>query len=365
MVKIKDITQYLEQFAPLRYQESYDNCGLLIGDEDWPVKGVLISLDCTEEIVDEAIESNCNLIIAHHPILFKPLKKLSGKSYVERTITQAIKNDVAIYAIHTNLDNVKEGVNKKLAQKLGLTELKILSPKSSGLMKLETFCPKSETESVLEAIHKAGAGSIGNYKDCAYVTDGTGSFRPNKYADPHIGKANELEKVAEDRIEVIFPKYLQNTILKSLVQAHPYEEVAYYFQELANTNQEVGSGMIGVLPNPITQKKFLIHLKDLLGTPCIKHTEMTEKPIQKVAVCGGAGSFLIPNAITSSCDAFITSDLKYHEFFDADGKILLADIGHFESEESTKDLLSDIITENFPKFAVRLSKTDTNPIRYF
>ena len=206
MVKIKDITQYLEQFAPLRYQESYDNCGLLTGDEDWPVKGVLISLDCTEQVVEEAIESNCNLIVAHHPILFKPLKKLSGKSYVERTITQAIKNDVAIYAIHTNLDNVKEGVNKKLAQKLGLTDLKILSPKSSGLMKLVTFCPKSETEGVLEAIHKAGAGSIGNYKNCAFVTDGTGSFRPNEDADPHIGKANKLEKVAEEPNRSNFPE---------------------------------------------------------------------------------------------------------------------------------------------------------------
>ena len=365
MVKIKDITQYLEQFAPLHYQESYDNCGLLTGDEDCQVKGVLVSLDCTETVVEEATERDCNLIIAHHPIWFRSLKNLSGKSYVERTIIKAIKNDVAIYAIHTNLDNVKSGVNQKLAQKLGLKDLEILSPRSSGLMKLVTFCPKENTAQVLEALHNAGAGSIGNYRDCAFVTEGTGAFRPNEVANPYTGQANQLEKVTEDRIEVILPRHLQQGILRSLFQAHPYEEVAYYFQELTNVNQEVGSGMIGVLKEPLSQKEFLEHLRHCLATPCIKHSELSENSIQRIGVCGGAGSFLINSAIRYSCDAFVTGDLKYHEFFDADGKILLADVGHYESEVSTKDLLIDIITKKFPKFAVRLSKIDTNPIRYF
>ena len=365
MVKIKDITQYLEQFAPLHYQESYDNCGLLTGDEDWQVKGVLISLDCTEQVVSEALESDCNLIIAHHPIWFQSLKRLSGKSYVERTIVKAIKNDVAIYAIHTNLDNVSHGVNYRLAKKLGLTNLKVLSPKPSSLMKLVTFCPKSNTDQVLRALHDAGAGSIGNYSDCAFVTDGTGMFKPNDVAAPHIGSPNQLEKVAEERLEVIFPRHLQGAIVKALTEAHPYEEVAYYLQELANHNQEIGSGMIGVLDKPLSQKEFLSHLKSSLGTPCIKHSELGEQPISKIAFCGGAGGFLINLAIQSGSDAFVTGDLKYHEYFEADGKILIADIGHYESEVSTKDLLSDIIKENFSKFAVRLSKIDTNPIRYF
>ncbi len=365
MVKIKDITQYLEQFAPLHYQESYDNCGLLTGDEDWQVKGVLLSLDCTEQVVEEAIKTDSKLVIAHHPIWFQSLKKLSGKSYVERTLIKAIKNDIAIYAIHTNLDNVKPGVNEKLAQKLGLTKLEILAPRHSGLVKLVTFCPKKNTLQVLEALHKAGAGAVGNYQDCAFVTEGTGTFRPNELADPHIGQAHQLEKVTEERIEVIFSRHLQQKILESLNHAHPYEEVAYYFQELANINQDVGSGMIGVLNKSLSQKEFLQHLRNRLATPCIKHSELSRKSIKKIGICGGAGSFLIESAIRSSCDAFVTGDLKYHEFFDADGKILLADVGHYESEVSTKDLLSDIITKKFPKFAVRLSKIDTNPIRYF
>ncbi len=365
MVKIKDITHYLEQFAPVGYQESYDNSGLLTGDEQWTAKGVLITLDCTEQVIEEAAANECNLVIAHHPILFRPLKQITVKTYVERTIISAIKKDIAIYAIHTNLDNIIDGVNNKLAQRLGLSQLNILKPKAAGLKKLVTFTPKSDTSKVLEALHKAGAGAIGNYSDCAFMTEGTGTFRPNQEANPHIGKTNELEKVAEDRIEVILPNHLQNQILTALNLAHPYEEVAYYLQELTNVNQEVGSGMTGKLESPLTANDFLQHLKQQLGTPVLKHTEPGESLIQKVAICGGAGSFLTNQAIKASCDAFITSDIKYHEFFDADGKLLLVDVGHYESEVATKDLLGDIINKKFPKFAVRLSETDTNPIRYF
>jgi dinuclear metal center YbgI/SA1388 family protein len=365
MVKIKDITQYLEQFAPVEYQESYDNCGLLTGDDSWQVKGVLVSLDCTEAVVEEADQSGLNLIITHHPIWFRPLKKLTGKSYVERTITSAIKKEIAIYAIHTNLDNIKQGVNMKLAEKLNLRNLEILAPRTSTLMKLVTFCPKENTAQVLGALHHAGAGSIGNYQDCAFITGGTGTFRPNQLANPHIGKANELEKVSEDRIEVIVPKSQRHAILAALFEAHPYEEVAYYLQSLDNSHQEVGSGMTGILEKPLTPKDFLKQLKSQLGTPCLKHSAINEISIRKVGICGGAGSFLINNAIQASCDAFVTADLKYHEFFDADGHLLLIDVGHYESEVSTKDLLRDILNKNFSKFAVRLSKIDTNPIRYF
>ena len=355
----------MEQFAPLSYQESYDNCGLLTGDENRVTNGVLVTLDCTEKVIEEAVATGCNLVVAHHPIWFRPIKKLTGKTYVERTIISAIKQDVAIYAIHTNLDNVVEGVNSKLAEKLGLKKLEVLSPKSSNLMKLITFCPADNTEQVLKAVHQAGAGNIGHYRDCAFISSGTGTFRPDQQADPHIGQANVLEKVNEDRIEVILPRFLQGPVLSALKQAHPYEEVAYYFQELNNTNQQVGSGMIGWLESPLKPNEFLQHIKSRVGTPFLRHTELNSKEIRKVAICGGAGSFLINRAISASCDAFITADLKYHEFFDAEDKLLLMDIGHYESEVATKDLLSDILNKKFPKFAVRLSKTDTNPIRYF
>jgi dinuclear metal center YbgI/SA1388 family protein len=365
MVKIKDITHYLEQFAPLSYQESYDNCGLLTGDENWEAKGALTTLDCTEQVIEEAVAHGCNLVIAHHPIWFRPIKKLNGSSYVERTIIKAIKQDVAIYAIHTNLDQVTTGVNSKLAEKIGLSGLEILLPRSSNLMKLVTFSPTAYTPKVLTALHQAGAGSIGNYQDCAFVTKGMGSFRPNEQADPHIGETGKLEQVEEDRIEVILPTHLKSKVVSALNQAHPYEEVAYYLQSLGNTNQQVGSGMIGWLESPQEPEQFLQHLKQQMGTPFIRHTELDHKPIHKVAICGGAGSFLIDQAVKNSCDAMVTADLKYHEFFDVDGRLLMVDIGHYESEVATKDLLYGIIKENFPTFAVRLSKTDTNPIRYF
>ena len=365
MVKIKDITQYLEQFAPLDYQESYDNCGLITGSDNWEVTGVLLTLDCTEAVVEEAIRDNCNLIIAHHPIWFRPIKKLSGQTYVERTIVKSIKHDVAIYAIHTNLDNVKLGVNHKLAEKLGLLKTKVLAPKANTLMKLITFSPKDNTSKVLHALHQAGAGAIGNYEECAFITEGTGTFKPNDQANPHIGRKHELEKVNEDRIEVIIEKTSKNQILEALVNSHPYEEVAYYFQELDNTNQNIGAGMIGDFEKGMDQQDFLQYTKERMGTPCLRHTALSEKPIKKVAICGGAGSFLIKNAIKLKCDAFITSDLKYHEFFDADDRLLVIDIGHYESEVSTKDLLRDLLNKKFSKFAVRLSKIDTNPIRYF
>ena len=316
-------------------------------------------------VVEEAIQNQCNLVIAHHPILFRPLKKLSGKSYVERTILKAIKNDIAIYAIHTNLDNVKTGVNHKLAEKLALSKLEILAPKNYNLTKLVTFCPKENTSSVLRALHEAGAGAIGNYQDCAFLVEGKGTFRPNSEANPHIGTSGELEEVIEDRIEVILPTTLIQSVLKALTSSHPYEEVAYYLQDLSNTNQDIGSGMVGWLEKPLSPSDFLNHLKSAIGTPSIRHTELTDGTIQKVGICGGAGSFLINHVLKSSCDAFVTADLKYHEFFEADGQLLLVDIGHYESEVSTKDLLSELLNKKFSTFAVRLSKIDTNPIRYF
>ncbi|HEY9049542.1 MAG TPA: Nif3-like dinuclear metal center hexameric protein [Ohtaekwangia sp.] len=363
-VKIKDVTDYLESIAPRSYQESYDNAGLITGNNSWTVTGILVTLDCIEAVVDEAIASNCNLIVAHHPIVFKGLKKLNGNGYVERTVIRAIKHDIAIYAIHTNLDNVYTGVNRKICEKIGLKNLKILVPKKDTLSKLVTFIPVENAEEVLAALHQAGAGQIGNYKNCSFRSEGTGTFMPNEAAAPHIGKANQQEYVKEVRVEVIFPAHLESKILQALRAAHPYEEVAYYLSSLLNDNQEVGSGMTGELETPAEPLTFLQGLKNSMDLHVIRHTKIKSGQIKKVAVCGGSGSFLLPHAIQSGADIFITADFKYHEFFDADGRITIADIGHYESEVFTKELLQDVLMKKFSTFAIIFSKTVTNPISY-
>lgn len=362
---IKTIIHTLEQWAPGDYQESYDNSGLLTGDASWDCTGVLISLDCLESVVDEAIERGCNLIVAHHPILFRGLKKIIGKNYVEKVVIKAIKNDIALYAIHTNLDNVHTGVNRKIAELLGLENPKILVPKQGMLMKLVSFAPENVTENVLQSLYAAGAGNIGNYDQCSFRVEGTGTFRPSEEANPFIGEKMQQESAHENRIEVIFEKHKTARILQALRSAHPYEEVAYYLQTIENHHQEVGSGMIGTLPKPIPTKVFLTFLKEKMNVSCIRHTDLCKESIQKVAVCGGAGSFLIPVAKSQRADIYITSDIKYHEFFDAEGKIILADIGHYESEAYTKELIYDFLKEKFTNIALRLSDVYTNPIKYF
>ncbi len=363
-VKISDIIFYLESLAPKAYQESYDNSGLIVGNANEIVKGVLITLDATEEIVDEALNNDCNLIVAHHPIVFKGMKKLTGANYVERTVIKAIKNDIAIYAIHTNLDNVLEGVNAEIAQIMGLNQIKILQPKSELLSKIVTFCPMEDTEKVLASLHAAGAGQLGNYQNCSFSVTGTGSFQPNNKSTPHIGEPNKMERVQEDRLELIFPSYLSQVIVSTLKKAHPYEEVAYYLTSLNNHNQEVGSGMIGHLPAPMSESQFLEHLKKAFDLQVIKYTPVKKK-ISKVAICGGSGSFLLESAKWQGADAFVTSDFKYHEFFDAEGQLLIADIGHYESEVSTKKLLHRKLNQKFTNIALRLSKANTNPVRYY
>jgi dinuclear metal center YbgI/SA1388 family protein len=365
MVKIKDITDSLEILAPTAYQENYDNTGLITGNKDWTVTGVLVTLDCIESIIDEAIEKNCNLIIAHHPIVFKGLKKINGSNYVERTIIKAIKNDIAILAIHTNLDNVINGVNKVIADKIGLLSTRILVPKNNVLEKMVAFVPIDSTSAVLEALHAVGAGQIGNYSNCSFTVIGKGTFKPNNTANPTIGIAGKQEEVEEDRIELIFPSYLRGLIIKTLKFSHPYEEVAYYLTGLENENQEIGSGMIGELARPISINEFLNLLKDKMELKMIRFTNKKVDQIQKVAVCGGAGSFLLSSAMAQGADAFVTSDFKYHEFFDGEEKTLIADIGHYESEKFTKELLHSYLTENFANIATYLSEVNTNPVHYF
>lgn len=362
--KIKDVASFLESWAPRSYQESYDNSGLLVGNPEATVTGALISLDCTEEVVLEAKARGCNLVISHHPIVFKGLKSLTGKTYVERAVLTAVKQDIALYAIHTNLDNISTGVNKKIAERIGLTTTQVLSPRTDTLMKLVTFVPGAHLEAVLKAMHDAGAGQIGDYKNCSFEMSGTGRFEPGADAKPHVGEKGKPEKVEEVRVEVLLPKDKSGAVLKALRSQHPYEEVAYYLTALENENQEVGAGLIGDLPQAEEPLAFLKRLKEVMNTPVIRHTHPTPRPIRRVAVCGGAGNFLLGDAIRGQADAFVSADFKYHEFFDAEGKILVADIGHFESEQFTKDLIQEVLTKNFTTFASHFSHTVTNPISY-
>tara|TARA_B100000900_G_scaffold413068_1_gene436177 strand:- start:1706 stop:2800 length:1095 start_codon:yes stop_codon:yes gene_type:complete len=363
-MKIREITNYLEQIAPLHYQENYDNSGLITGNKEYEVKQALITLDCTEKIVEEAIAKKCELIIAHHPIVFKGLKQLNGKNYVERTIIKAIQNNIAIYAIHTNLDNVHNGVNKKICDKLGISNCQVLAPKSDLLRKLIVFCPNTHADKVRSVICNAGAGQIGNYDHCTFNSTGEGTFRGNENTNPFIGKQGEMYKETEIKIEAVFPYHKQEKILAAMYQEHPYEEVAYDIVSLHNTHQNIGSGMIGNLKNSIEIDDFLKFIKKQMKTDCIRYTKTVKKEVQKIAVCGGSGSFLLANAKQMQADVFITADFKYHDFFDAENDLVIADIGHYESEQFTKELIQDILKENFPKFATHLSKLNTNPINY-
>ena len=360
----QDIIAHLEQVAPLAYQESYDNAGLLVGNAAAEVQKILICLDVTEAVLHEARAKNCNLIVAHHPLLFQPIKQLTGRNAVERCLLYAIQHDIAIYTIHTNLDNVYQGVNQHLAQTLGLQKCAILLPKPGTWRKLTTFAPSTAVESVLQALHQAGAGHIGDYTHCSFTGAGTGTFRPTAAARPHVGRLQQLTRVAEERIEVVFPTHLQATIVQTLQAVHPYEEVAYNILQIANYNTRVGAGMLGTLPTALSSEAFLDHLKTTLGLDCIRHTAPLARPIQQVAICGGAGSSLMAQALAKQADAFVTADVKYHDFFRPDGKMLLADVGHYESEVGTKDLLYTLLCEKFASIAVLKCETVTNPIHY-
>jgi dinuclear metal center YbgI/SA1388 family protein len=361
---INELTRIIEEFAPLSLQESNDNAGLIIGHPGQEVAGVLITLDVTEAVIEEAIQNKCNLIIAHHPLIFKGIKKLNGKNPVERMVATSIKNDIAIYAAHTNLDNVQNGVNAMLCEKAGIKNCRILTPKPSILRKLVTFCPSDFAEKVRNALFSAGAGHIGNYDSCSFNLTGDGTFRALEGTNPFVGTINQLHVENEVRIELIYPVYIEYKIIAALHEAHPYEEVAYDIYPLANEMKNTGAGMIGELPAPENTLDFLKRIKNVFASGCVKHTGIIKENVGKIAVCGGSGSFLINEAIKAGADVFITGDVKYHEFFDADAKIVIVDIGHYESEQFTKELLMNIIKKNNSTFAVRISTINTNPIHY-
>ena len=364
-MKIQQVASFLELVAPPSLQQSYDNAGLLTGNSNWDCTGIITTLDATEAVVLEAIEKKCNLIVAHHPIIFGGLKKITGKNYVEQTIITAIKNDIAIYAIHTNLDDVLHGVNAAIADKLGLVNRKILQPKNDTLKKLFTFVPVEFAENVRSAIFNAGGGHISNYSECSFNIAGQGTFKPGEDTNPFTGKRGIRHTEDEIKMEMIFPAWQQNVIIAAIKAAHPYEEVAYDIIALDNLNQGVGSGLIGELPEPYYETDFLRLLKQKFNLSVIRHTPLLDKPVKKIALCGGAGSFLIGAATNAGAHLYITGDIKYHEFFDANNKLVIADIGHYESEQFTIDLLFDILTQKFPTFAVLKTGVKTNPVHYF
>jgi dinuclear metal center YbgI/SA1388 family protein len=363
-MKIVDLISAIEVFAAPELQEDYDNAGLITGNADWECSGVLCSLDVTMEVIEEAKAQNCNLILSHHPIIFRGLKRINGKNYVENIVIEAIKNDIALYAAHTNLDNVLLGVSGMIAKKLGLKDIKVLQPKNRLLRRLITFAPLDKAEDVRKAVFNAGAGHIGQYSECSFNSEGTGTFKAEEGADPYVGEIGKQHQEKETKIEIVYPFYMETQVVKALVKHHPYEEVAYDIFTMENIHLGIGSGVIGQLEVPMEEQKFLNLLKERFAAKGIRYTNLLGKPIQKVAICGGAGSFLLKKAISSKADIYITGDVKYHEFFDAEGKIVLADIGHYESEQYTVELLCDLLLKKFPTFAVLKSGVNTNPVNY-
>lgn len=361
---IQDVIQLLEDFAPTYYAENFDNVGLLVGNTTTKVSGILICHDTLEAVVEEAIEKNCNLIVSFHPIVFKGLKRFNGSSYVERVVMKAIQHNIAIYAIHTALDNVQHGVNDAMCTKLGLINTQILLPKSEVLHQLVTYVPKEHAEKVKNALFEAGAGSIGNYSECSFTKEGIGSFKGNENSNPQLGKKEKRELVEETEISLIFEAHLINKVISALKQAHPYEEVAYQILPTKNQNQTRGMGMYGELEKVMSEEEFLTHLKAVFGTPCIRHSALLGRPISRVAVLGGSGAFAIGAAKKVKADAYVSADFKYHDFYQSENELLLTDVGHYESEQYTKDILYTFLTKKITNFAIVLSKVNTNPIQY-
>jgi len=362
---VKEITTIVEEFAPLDYAESFDNVGLLVGNTNAKVTGVLVTLDTLENVVDEAIEKKCNLILSFHPIIFSGLKKITGANYVERVVLKAIKNDISIYSMHTALDNSDKGVNAKICNILGLTNTSILIPQKGTIKKLTTYVPKNDAKKLKEALFNAGAGTLGNYSNCSFSAEGVGSYKAGENSNPTKGKIGKTHYEEETQLNVTFEKANEKEVVKALTTNHPYEEVAYEIITLENSNQNIGMGMVGDLLNAVDELDFFHHIKKTMNVTCIRHSNLLNKKIKKVAVLGGSGSFAINAAKAVNADIFITSDLKYHQFYEAEDKLILADIGHFETEQFTKNLLVDILTKKMPNFAISLSESITNPIKYF
>jgi dinuclear metal center YbgI/SA1388 family protein len=364
MVTVKDVIRCIEEFAPAYYQEDYDNSGMQCGNLNLQVTGILLSIDVTEDVVEEAINTGTNLIISHHPVIFGGIKHLTGQNYTERVLIKAIKNDISIYSCHTNIDNMGNGVSYRMAEKLGLTDISVLKPLSGKLCKLVTYIPDRHLEEVQSAVFEAGAGFIGNYDNCGFTSKGEGTFRANAGAKPFVGEIGKIHSEPEVRFETIFPKHLENKIISALIKAHPYEEVAYDLYMLQNINRNAGAGILGFLPTEMDEVAFLKKVKDVFKVETIRYTPLLNRKVKKIALCGGSGSFLLPDAKRVRADVFLSGDFKYHQFFDAESTILVADMGHFESEQFTLEIFYEVLIKKLPNFAICFTKVKTNPINY-
>lgn len=364
-MKIKEIISQIEKFAPLSFQESYDNAGIQVGNVENEISAALLTLDVTEKVMKEAVDKKAGLIVSHHPVIFGGIKKLTGKNESERVVIEAVKNNIAIYSAHTNLDSAWNGINMVLAKKLGLENASVLKTVSGSLKKLVTFVPVEHAGKVREAIFEAGAGQIGNYDSCSYNLEGNGTFRGNDQANPFVGDKNELHTETEVRIETIFPQHLKTNIISALLKSHPYEEVAYDIYSLENNFERQGMGAIGDLPEAMNEEDFLSLVKSNLKCEYIRHSPKINKKIKRVAVCGGSGSFLIHDSIMKGAQAFVTGDLKYHQFAEPENRLLLVDAGHFETEHHSVEIFYDFLTKKFPTFAFYFSEVNTNPVNYF
>jgi dinuclear metal center YbgI/SA1388 family protein len=361
---VKDVASIIEEFAPLGYQESYDNAGLLVGSLDNKVNGVLLSIDVTPQVIDEALARDADLIVAHHPLIFKGLKRLTGSNSVEQSVIKAIKHGISIYCAHTNLDSVWNGVSTAAAKELGLNNISVLSPASNQLVKLVTFVPHANAKEVRLALFEAGAGQIGNYDYCSYNIEGTGTFRAGESTNPFVGLKGELHQEPETKIEVIVPRPVLSKTISALLRSHPYEEVAYDIYPIENTNPRAGLGVVGQLAKPQAELDFLKRVKKIFSAGCVRHSPLTGKHIERVAICGGSGAEFIGQAKAAGADMFITADVKYHQFFEAEGKLIVADVGHFESEQVALEIFYEVLTKKIPNFAVLKSNVKTNPINY-
>lgn len=364
-MQIRELVNYLNTAIPPGLQEDYDNAGLLVGDPGSELKGIMLSVDVTEKVVDEALDKGANFILSHHPLIFHGLKRITGQNHVERSVLKAIKNNIAIYAAHTNLDNLKGGINFLLADKLGLTNQQILRPRRNQLVKLVFFVPHDYADHVRKAVFYAGAGMIGDYDQCSYNLEGQGTFRPGEAANPFAGKKGQMRLEDETRVETFFPDYLTDRVIEAMVKAHPYEEVVYDLYPLKNHDKDAGAGLIGDLEPKMAEKEFLDLIKEKIQSPCIRHTKFLYSFVSRVAISAGSGSFLLKDAMAQQADVFISADFKYHDFFEADEKIFIADVGHYESEKMSKEFFYDLVTKKFPNFAIHLSAVDTNPINYY
>jgi dinuclear metal center YbgI/SA1388 family protein len=363
-MKLKELSSYLDTVIPLSFQESYDNSGLQIGFPDWDILSALLTVDVTEDIIDEALSAKCDIIISHHPLIFNGIKSVTGKTYTERILSRALKHNIAIYSAHTNLDIFEEGVSRKMAEKLGLKKVKVLSPLKNNLTKLVTYIPETYLGKVKEALFEAGAGSIGNYDNCGFYSSGTGSYRGNEEAIPFIGEKGKVHFEKEVRFETVLFSHMKSKVIEALLSVHPYEEVAYDLYSLENENYSIGMGCTGELKEEMTEINFLKLISSVFDSKGLRFSKLSGKKIRKVALCGGSGASLLKNAIDSGADVFVTGDIKYHNYFDADNRILFVDTGHFESEKFSIEIFKDLIIKKFPKFAVRFSETNTNPINY-